>query len=236
MHDAATAPTPAVLFLRVPPVPKDDTRRYEEWYDEVHIPYRLRLPGFIGAERWTCAGDGPRYLVFYELADMEALWDREYLALRRWEATQPPETFEGAGTTGRPGFERGVYEVRGGTPALAGMSRPGGILLLGYDPETSHADDFRQWVRQSYIDELGSLPGATAVRHLELTERTMNPQSGLRTPRPRTLLAVYLADPSVCDGPVFEAHRLARWRARGVEASSVHVGKLAMRAGDMVLP
>ncbi len=39
---------------------------YERWYDEVHIPEVLAVPGFVGARRFR-ALDGSHWLTIYEI-------------------------------------------------------------------------------------------------------------------------------------------------------------------------
>lgn len=62
----------------------DQERAFDEWYDNVHIPATLTLPGFISAARYRIADDqmvpalaealGFRYLVIYEV-DLDMLPD-----------------------------------------------------------------------------------------------------------------------------------------------------------------
>ncbi|MEU9457011.1 DUF4286 family protein [Streptomyces sp. NPDC048277] len=55
------------------PVSQDTEAAYNEWYDKVHIPEVLALPGFVSARRLRAVadpskGDGAqRYLAIYEI-------------------------------------------------------------------------------------------------------------------------------------------------------------------------
>ena len=41
---------------------------YNTWYDQQHLPDLLTIPGFVSAERFLCADEGPqRYLAIYEI-------------------------------------------------------------------------------------------------------------------------------------------------------------------------
>lgn len=43
-------------------------REFNAWYDTQHMPDMLKIPGFISAERFTLAGQGPfGFLAIYEL-------------------------------------------------------------------------------------------------------------------------------------------------------------------------
>jgi hypothetical protein len=46
-------------------------KEFNEWYDNVHVPEVLRMPGVVAAQRYALAGAGDgdrsRYLAVYEL-------------------------------------------------------------------------------------------------------------------------------------------------------------------------
>ena len=41
--------------------------RYNEWYDNVHIPALLKVPGVLGAHRYLSVEGEPKYIAVYEL-------------------------------------------------------------------------------------------------------------------------------------------------------------------------
>jgi len=61
------------VVLSNPTTPGQEAE-YNEWYNKIHIPDVLNVPGFVAAQRFTLAdaqlGDGPhahRYLALYEI-------------------------------------------------------------------------------------------------------------------------------------------------------------------------
>lgn len=54
-----------VMVVRSGPV-EDREDEYNRWYDEVHVPEVLAVPGFVGARRYRSL-DGDHYLTVYEL-------------------------------------------------------------------------------------------------------------------------------------------------------------------------
>ncbi|MBB4615040.1 DUF4286 family protein [Novosphingobium taihuense] len=41
---------------------------FNTWYDQQHLPDVCAIPGFISAERFVCAGEGPhKYMAIYEI-------------------------------------------------------------------------------------------------------------------------------------------------------------------------
>lgn len=183
---------PAVLFLRVPPMAPERADNYEEWYDQSHIPIRMKLPYFMGAQRWDCLAGHPRYFVFYELSSVDALTSLEYLDLRRWEAAQPEDSFEGPGSS-RPGVQRGVYEQRAGSAWPDAAQGATAILIAGYTPDPANSAAFEEWLDEVHVPVALETEGVTAVRRFQLTKRDLGPNSGMRTERPDLLVAYYLS-------------------------------------------
>lgn len=52
---------------------------HDEWHRHEHMPERLSVPGFLRGSRWVTAGQGPRYFVMYEVADIATLSSSAYL-------------------------------------------------------------------------------------------------------------------------------------------------------------
>lgn len=81
---------------------------FNEVYDHEHLPYMLKVPGFLGAKRYEVASDeySPKYLAVYELESPEVLTTDAYKKGRdfgRWPDQVRPHTFNRT---------RGVYLSR----------------------------------------------------------------------------------------------------------------------------
>src|SRR5699024_1414945 len=63
-------------------------QQFNRWYDEMHIPSRLEVPGFISAQRYL--GTKGNYLAIYELESLDALRTKTYERVKQ----QPPEKTE----------------------------------------------------------------------------------------------------------------------------------------------
>lgn len=70
-----------IALVDVEPDTNDD--EFNQWYNEVHVPERMRCPGFLSATRYRALEGGPRYLAVYELDGPEALTTPQYLSLTR---------------------------------------------------------------------------------------------------------------------------------------------------------
>ena len=68
-----------VFVVMSNPTTPGQEAEYNEWYNKIHIPDVLNVPGFVAAQRFTLAeaqlGDGPRahrYLALYEIETDDA--------------------------------------------------------------------------------------------------------------------------------------------------------------------
>jgi hypothetical protein len=52
---------------------------HDRWHTHEHLPERLSIPGFLRGTRWVAAGEGPRYMVVYEVASLAVLTSGPYL-------------------------------------------------------------------------------------------------------------------------------------------------------------
>lgn len=53
---------------------------HDEWHTRQHFPERVAIPGFLRAQRWVSHDASPRYLVSYEVRDVDVLSSDAYLA------------------------------------------------------------------------------------------------------------------------------------------------------------
>jgi hypothetical protein len=226
----------AITFVRVPPYGPERAQAYEEWYDGTHIPLRMTKPGFLGTLRYDCIVGPQRYLVMYELESASAPEGPEYVALRRWESQQPPESFEAPGLT-RPGFERGIYDQVAGPewPDPALLSRL--VHIAGFSPAEAALPAMEEWLRDVHAPRLAELPAVAAVRTFIMTRKTFGSGTGLISAHPKLMTLTYLDDASTMDEAAFVA---AQAESRRLESTPdrepyVVVGSLvfsAMGAGQ----
>ena len=65
-----------VLWLIGSDCPPEKEKKFNEWYDKIHIPMILKCPGVIKASRYEAVGvaEGyPKYLAVYELENEAAI-------------------------------------------------------------------------------------------------------------------------------------------------------------------
>lgn len=69
----------AAMLLWYDIVP-EQIAEHDDWHTRQHFPERVGIPGFLRAQRWVARGalPGPRYLVVYEVADIDVLSSPAY--------------------------------------------------------------------------------------------------------------------------------------------------------------
>lgn len=205
-----------VLFVRVPAVDPSIDASWQTWYDQVHIEYRMRMPGFLSARRYRVDAGVQRCFVLYEMTSVEAMTSPPYLEHRRWEYAQPATSFEAIGPK-LPGFERGVYESRGSTGESASALDAPFVYIAGHDPDPSEEKAFDVWFRDEHEPRIRRTRGVTTIRRFAMTQAALGAKSGLRTESPQRFAAYYL-DAGAGDAAAFQRDVRESWKRspRGV--------------------
>lgn len=137
----------AILFAGFD-LPEGERASVEDWHTSEHLPERLALPGFLSGRRFTSIRGTPRYVILYELSNLEALQSAPYL--ERLNAPSP--------WTSRSVrlFEN---NFRIACPVLADHSRGLGTYLLSLAVPRPEVDAWR-----AALPDLADTPGLAALR------------------------------------------------------------------------
>jgi ketosteroid isomerase-like protein len=142
--------------VRVRPVSPEREGELNEWYDRVHIPQLLAVPGFVSARRFRRVGDsGPEYLTVYEIeADDVETPLRE---LRRRSAAG--ETTRSDALQRDPAPIVGLYEELGPTAAETHPDAAAVVTELGLRFRAGDRDGARALLHPDLrIEQPTSLP------------------------------------------------------------------------------
>ena len=195
----ATTTAPGLLLAMMDIDPEYEGE-FNHWYDIEHIPERLAVPGFLGAQRYQAIEGQPKYQALYELESPAVLERPEYLKLR--------ENLSELSQRLRPHFRnlhRGVYRQIFPTDQVAAPAPPdvGGVLLVGLSVPPEHEADFHAWYNEEHVPQLAAVPGVLRARRFEPIDGS------------KKYLAVYeLADPEVTRSAEWEKARDTPWSAR----------------------
>ena len=155
----ATA-APGLLFVMTD-IPAEVEAEFNDWYDTEHVPERLALPGFRGAQRYRAVEGAPSYQALYDLESVAVLDTPEYKKLNETPSERTRRIL--------PQFRnahRGVYtqvfpEGAEAGPAPAGTAA---LLLVGIAPPPGYEEEFEAWYNLEHLPALARVPGVLRAR------------------------------------------------------------------------
>ena len=137
---------------------------FHDWYDLEHIPERLRVPGFINAERWI-GDENPKIAVAtYDLDTVGVLHSAPYYAIGG--ANGSVWTKRITAIAHRILRYEGEQLVPGDATAPAGA---GALLVasMNVDPTAEH--EFNEWYNAEHLPQLAAVPGVLCARRYAST-------------------------------------------------------------------
>jgi hypothetical protein len=161
---------------------------FHDWYDTEHIPERLAVPGFIGADRWI-GSDNPKVSVAtYDLDEVGVLHSRPYQAV--------------GGANGSPWTKRVTGRVKHIIRLEGDQILPGdglaprnaaALLVISMNPVPEAEAEFNAWYNEEHLPALGSVPGVLQARRYRGQGATQ-----------RYLAMYHFAAPDVRDGDAWK--------------------------------
>ena len=129
---------------------------HDDWHTHEHLPERLGIPGFLRGTRWVVLQGAPRYMVLYEVAQLETLQSAAYL-----ERLNNPSPWTG----------RMMPHYRGMTRGLCTVMRSHGLgmgqfcLSLRFKPAPGREAALDAWLGE-LLPQLTQRPGLGSVHLL----------------------------------------------------------------------
>jgi hypothetical protein len=135
---------------------------FNDWYDQEHVPERLRVPGFLNAQRWV-GDENPKIAV--------ATYDLETHAVMNSPAYQAVGGANGSVWTKRitaiakrlVRFE-GIQILPGD---VTGPAEANGLLVASMDVDPEYEAEFNDWYNREHLPQLGAVPGVLAARRFQ---------------------------------------------------------------------
>jgi hypothetical protein len=130
---------------------------FHDWYDLEHIPERLRVPGFINAERWIGDENPKIAAATYDLDTVGVLHSAPYDSIGG--ANGSVWTKRITAIAHRILRYEGEQLVPGDATAPTGA---GGLLVasMNVDPAAEH--EFNEWYNTEHLPQLAAVPGVCA--------------------------------------------------------------------------
>jgi hypothetical protein len=133
---------------------------FHDWYDTEHVPERLRVPGFLNAERWIGAADPKVSLALYDLDNVDVLHSPGYLAVGGANGT--PWTKRVTGRTKMIIRLEGEQILPG--DKLAPIGDAAALLFISMNVASEHEADFNNWYNDEHLPALAEVPGVLCAR------------------------------------------------------------------------
>ena len=158
---------------------------FHDWYDLEHIPERLRVPGFINAERWI-GDENPNITVAtYDLESLGVLQSPPYKAIGYENSSV--WTKRVTAMAHRIMRFTGEQLVPGD---LAAPSGAGALLVASMNVDPAAEPEFNEWYNAEHLPQLGAVPGVLCARRY----------SSSAADRERKYLALYHMTGRTCRG------------------------------------
>lgn len=189
-----------ILFSEMTPPPGHEAE-FNAWYDDEHIPVRMKAPGFVSAQRYR-AQEGDGYLAVYEVDRLAAFDTPEYKVIK----TQPSDRTRWM-LKNVSGFTRYLGEeifCTAGADAAA-LNAPV-LYAVWFNVPAERAADFNAWYEQDHIPILMECKDWLAVRRFKIVDGE---------PGRWTHLALhYLDSVEALESPERQRARQTPWRDR----------------------
>jgi hypothetical protein len=132
---------------------------FHDWYDTEHVPERLRVPGFLNAERWIGGTDPNQSVALYDLDAVGVLHSPPYLAVGGDNGT--PWTKRVTGRTRSLIRLEGEQIRPGDAVAPAGAAA---LLLIAMNVAPDREHEFNEWYDSEHLPALAGVPGVLCAR------------------------------------------------------------------------
>jgi len=138
---------------------------FHDWYDLEHIPERLRVPGFINAERWIGAENPKHAVATYDLDSLGVLNSAPYKAIgyenssvwTKRVTAKAQRLLRYTGEQLKPGD-------------LAAPAGAGALLAVSMNVDPAAEPEFNEWYNAEHLPQLASVPGVLCARRFQSHE------------------------------------------------------------------
>jgi hypothetical protein len=131
---------------------------HDRWHTHEHLPERLSIPGFLRGTRWTATAGEPRYMVLYEVRDLQTLASNAYLA-----RLNNPTAWTQRIMPSYRGMSRGLCSVIGSF----GYGQGGAAALIRFSGANGAQAALHRWLLDSVLPPIPAMPGLGSAHLLQ---------------------------------------------------------------------
>jgi hypothetical protein len=136
---------------------------FNAWYDTEHVPERLRIKGFINAQRWLGADDPKISIATYDLDTPDVLASPAYQAIAG--ANLSPWSKRVIGRVQRICRFEAAQTVPG---RLAAPANAEGMLMFAMNVVPEADAEFNAWYNEEHLPALAAVPGCLCARRFRM--------------------------------------------------------------------
>ena len=173
---------------------------FHDWYDLEHVPERLRVPGFINAERWISADNPKIAAATYDLDSVDVMQSPPYKAIGYDNASV--WTKRVTAIAHRILRFTGEQVLPGDVTAPSGA---GGLLVASMNVDPAAEPEFNEWYNAEHLPQLGAVPGVLAARRYRADETS---------PERKYLALYHMTGPEVSRSDAWSKAANTPWTAR----------------------
>jgi hypothetical protein len=139
---------------------------FHDWYDKEHIPERLRVRGFLNAERWIAEDNPTIHVATYDLENAAVLTTPAYQSVSG--DRQTPWTRRVTAMCRRIMRYEGDQLLPGDLTAAPGA---GALLVASMNVNPAAEAEFTRWYDIEHLPQLAAVPGVLSARRYRATDR-----------------------------------------------------------------
>lgn len=132
---------------------------FHDWYDLEHVPERLRVPGFLNAQRWISDEHPKVAAATYDLTSHAVFSSPEYRAIGYDNASV--WTKRVTAIAHRILRFEGTQIVPGD---VSGPEEADGLLVASMNVAPEAEPEFNEWYNHEHLPQLGAVPGVLTAR------------------------------------------------------------------------
>jgi hypothetical protein len=135
---------------------------FNDWYDLEHVPERLRVPGFLNAQRWVGDGDPKIAVATYDLETHAVMHSPPYQAIGG--ANSSVWTKRVTAIAKRLLRFEGEQIVPGD---VTGPAEANALLAVSMNVEPAAESEFNDWYNKEHLPQLAAVPGVLTARRFQ---------------------------------------------------------------------
>ncbi|CAK5268116.1 unnamed protein product [Mycena citricolor] len=158
-----------MLFFGMEIAPEVTEERFNDWYDNEHVPLRLTLAGLNAVTRYKATdGQVPTWLTMYDCDTAAVFTSEAYASIAALASDNEKEIL-----TKITGMSRRIYRhlSTNTAPGVSEESLPSKfVLVAGLEVSEGDEDELNKWYSEEHIDMLSKIPGWRQCRRYKIIE------------------------------------------------------------------